>query len=133
MISDLLKRTKHLRDDGWLAEIIPMNSPDHPFHGVHSYIVSIIPGRSRANHYYTKKEEWIALAAGNIVLGLEDTRTKEPETIVLDSRSDEYSVIHIPPFIAHSVKNPGPSEAGVIVFSRTPEDKVDTFPYVIET
>jgi dTDP-4-dehydrorhamnose 3,5-epimerase-like enzyme len=131
MLTDRLKRTRHTRDDGWLAEIIPINSPDHPFHGVHSYIVSITPGRSRANHYHTKKEEWIALAAGNIVLGLVDTRTKERETIMLDSRSEEYSVIHIPPFIAHSVQNPGPGEASVVVFSGTPEDTADTFPYII--
>jgi oxalate decarboxylase/phosphoglucose isomerase-like protein (cupin superfamily) len=132
MLADRLKRTKHSRDDGWLAEIIPMNSPDHPFHGVHSYIVSITPGRSRANHYHTKKEEWIALASGNVVLVLEDTGTKERETIVLDSQSDEYSVIHIPSFIAHSVQNPGSGEASVVVFSRTPEDTADTFPYIIE-
>jgi len=129
MLSDRLKRVKHIRDDGWLAEIIPMKNRDHPFTGVHSYVVSISPGRSRANHYHREKEEWIALAAGKILLSLEDTRTKEKESIVLDSRSDEYSVIHIPPFIAHSVKNAGTGEASIVVFSRTPEDTADTFHY----
>jgi dTDP-4-dehydrorhamnose 3,5-epimerase-like enzyme len=131
MLSDRLKRTKHERDDGWLAEIIPMNSQDTPFSGVHSYGVSIPPGSSRANHYHAKKEEWIALAAGNILLSLEDTRTKEKERLSLDSLSEDYLVVHIPPFVAQSVKNTGTGEAAIVVFSNTPEDKEDTFPYSI--
>ena len=131
MLTDRLKRMKHARDDGWLAEIIPFNGPDHPFRGVHSYVVSVAPGRSRANHYHERKEEWIALAAGKVLLFLEDTRTKERETVVLDSRSEEYVVVRIPPFVAHSVRNPGPGEAAVVVFSRTPEDPGDTVGYEI--
>ncbi|MDO9326233.1 MAG: WxcM-like domain-containing protein [Methanoregula sp.] len=131
MLSDRLKRAKHIREDGWLAEIIPMNSPDLPFLGIHSYVVSITPGRSRANHYHLKKEEWIALAAGKILLSLEDTRTNVTEHLTLDTRSDDYRVVHIPPFIAHSVKNVGPGEASIVVFSKTPEDKADTFRYMI--
>ena len=133
MISDRLKRTKHVRDDGWLAETISMKYGDHPFTGVHTYIVSIAPGRSRANHYHEKKEEWIALAAGRVELILEDTRTKTRETAVLDSFSGEYFVVHIPPFVAHSVRNTGDREAAVVVFSRTPEDTGDTFPYEINS
>jgi dTDP-4-dehydrorhamnose 3,5-epimerase-like enzyme len=131
MLSERLSRTRHIRDDGWLAEIIPMDSPDTPFLGVHTYVVSITPGRSRANHYHTKKEEWIAPAAGKILLYLEDSRTKEKEILTLDSSSEDYQVIHILPFIAHSVKNAGTGEASIVVFSKTPEDKVDTFPYTI--
>jgi dTDP-4-dehydrorhamnose 3,5-epimerase-like enzyme len=131
MLSDRLKRAKHIRDDGWLAETISMNYPDHPFSGVHTYVVSIAPGRSRANHYHEKKEEWIALAAGRVDLVLEDIRTKEWETVVMDSSSEDYFVVHIPPFVAHSVRNTGDGEAAVVVFSRTPEDKEDTIAYSI--
>ena len=131
MLSDRLKRAKHVREDGWLAETIPMNTPDLPFSGIHSYVVSIKPGRSRANHYHLKKEEWIALAAGKILISLEDTRTKEKERLMLDTLSEDFQVVHIPPFIAHSVKNIGTGEAGIVVFSKTPEDKADTFPYTI--
>lgn len=131
MIARRLNRAKHIRDDGWLAEIIPLNARDHPFFGIHSYVVSIAPGRSRANHYHMKKEEWIALAAGKLLLTLEDTRTKGCETFVLDSLSEKYSVVRIPPLIAHSVKNTGTGEASVVVFSTSPEDPADTFPYTI--
>ena len=109
-----------------------MNSADSPFSGVHSYVISITPGRSRANHYYLKKEGWIALAVGKILISLEDTRTEEKERIMLDILSEDFQVIHIPPFIAHSVKNIGTGEASIMVFSKTPEDKADTFPYMIE-
>ena len=109
-----------------------MNYPDHPFCGVHTYIVSIAPGRSRANHYHLKKEEWIALAAGRILISLEDTRTKEKEKIVLDTAEKDYRVLHIPPSIAHSITNLGTGEASIIVFSKTPEDRSDTFGYVID-
>jgi dTDP-4-dehydrorhamnose 3,5-epimerase-like enzyme len=51
-----LPRQKHVRDDGWLAELISMKYTDDPFCGIHSYIVSICPGRSRANHFHRKKK-----------------------------------------------------------------------------
>lgn len=124
-----LPRQKHQREDGWLAELVSMKYPDTPFAGLHSYIVSITPGRSRANHYHGKKEEWIALAAGTVALTLADTESGEYESIPLNSLSPDYGLILIPPFIAHSVKNTGNGEAAVIVFSRTPEDPADTFPF----
>jgi dTDP-4-dehydrorhamnose 3,5-epimerase-like enzyme len=125
----VLSRQKYTRDDGWLAELISMRYPDTPFSGVHSYVVSVHPGRSRANHYHGKKEEWIAPAAGTIILHLADTRTGERESVALDTRSADYRMIYIPPFIAHSVQNAGTGEASVIVFSRTPEDTADTIPF----
>jgi oxalate decarboxylase/phosphoglucose isomerase-like protein (cupin superfamily) len=124
-----LPRQKHVRDDGWLAELISMKYADHPFSGIHSYVVSIAPGRSRANHYHRKKEEWIAPAAGTGMLLLEDTKTGERESILFDSRSDRYELIAIPPFLAHSLKNTGDGEAAVVVFSKTPEDPEDTIPF----
>ena len=125
----ILSRLKHVRDDGWLSELISMKYVDTPFAGIHSYVVSITPGRSRANHYHRIKEEWIALAAGIVALTLVDTGTGERESIVLDARSDDYGLISISPCIAHSIKNIGTGEAAVIVFSRTPEDPTDTIPF----
>ena len=124
-----LPRQKHVRDDGWLAEIISMKYTDHPFCGIHSYIVSIRPGKSRANHVHQKKEEWIAPAAGTVQLLLEDIVTGERESMVLDSRSPDYGLVRIPPSVAHSVQNTGEEDAVVIVFSRTPEDPEDTRPF----
>ena len=132
MIFEKLPRIKHIRDDGWLCELISMNYHDQPFSDVHSYIVSIVPHQARANHYHKKKEEWIAPAAGEIEITLEDIRSKENQKIVLDTKTKDYSIIHIPPFIAHSIKNTGDYEASIIVFSKTPEDKTDTIPYEVK-
>jgi len=124
-----LPRQKHIRDDGWLAELISMKYTDHPFCGIHAYIVSIRSGKSRANHFHRNKEEWIAPAAGTVTLLLEDTETGERESILMDTRSDKYGLVYIPPSIAHSVKNESNDEAAVVVFSKTPEDPEDTFPF----
>jgi oxalate decarboxylase/phosphoglucose isomerase-like protein (cupin superfamily) len=124
-----LQRQKHVRDDGWLAELVSMKYADHPFTGIHSYVVSIAPGRSRANHYHRKKEEWIAPAAGTVTLHLADTKTGERVSVLLDTRSEEYELIAIPPFIAHSVQNTGEGDAAIVVFSKTPEDPGDTLPF----
>ena len=124
-----LPRQKHVRDDGWLAELISMKYTDHPFCGIHSYIVSIRPGKSRANHVHRKKEGWIAPAAGIVRLLLENTETGERESMVLDFRSPDYGLVCIPPSIAHSVQKTGEEDAVVIVFSRTPEDPEDTRPF----
>jgi len=124
-----LPRQKHVRDDGWLAELVSMKYADHPFTGIHSYVVSIAPGRSRANHFHRKKEEWIAPAAGAVTLLFEDTKNGERESILLDTRSDNYDMIFIPPFIAHAVRNTGEEEAAIVVFSKSPEDPEDTIPF----
>nr|WP_321496407.1 WxcM-like domain-containing protein [uncultured Methanolobus sp.] len=131
MLYDRLKRIKHKRDDGWLSEVISMNYDDEPFNCIHSYIVSIEPNRTRANHYHKKKEEWVALAAGKIKLSLKDIITGRFEEITMDSQSYTYEVIHIPPFVAHAVTNVSEREASLIVFSKNPEDKEDTIPYEV--
>jgi len=124
-----LPRQKHEWDDGWLAELISMKYTDHPFCGIHSYIVSIRPGNSRANHVHEKKEEWMAPAAGTVRLLIEDIMTGDRESMVLDSPSPYYGLVCIPPSIVHSMQNICEEDSVVIVFSRTPEDPRDTRPF----
>jgi dTDP-4-dehydrorhamnose 3,5-epimerase-like enzyme len=131
MTYDKLKRVKHKRDDGWLSEIVSMNYEDEPFNCIHTYIVSIEPMRTRANHYHKNKEEWLALAAGKIRVDLKDVVSGKYEEVILDSKSETYEIIHIPPFVAHAVKNISNRQASVIVFSKNPEDKEDTIPYEV--
>lgn len=131
MLYNKLTRLKHKRDDGWLSEVISMNYDDEPFNCIHSYVVSIEPMRTRANHYHKKKEEWIAVTAGKIKLSLKDVVSGKFEEIIMDSKSDTYEVIHIPPFVAHAVTNVSDKEASLIVFSKNPEDKEDTIQYEV--
>ena len=83
MIIHKLARTKHTRDDGWLCELVSINYNDQPFSNIHSYIVSITPEKTRANHFHKFKEEWLCLSAGKIKIYLEDVRSHKKEMVVL--------------------------------------------------
>jgi oxalate decarboxylase/phosphoglucose isomerase-like protein (cupin superfamily) len=132
MIFKELSRIKHIREDGWLSELVSMNYDDIPFNCVHSYLVSIGPGKTRARHYHRKKDEWLAIASGKILLLLEDVNSKKKEKIILDACAPDYKMIYVPFYIAHAIKNISIAEASVIVFSRLPEDKDDTFSYEVK-
>ena len=127
-----LFRTKHKRDDGWLSELVSVNYNDEPFNCLHSYLVSIIPGKTRANHYHKKKEEWLAITSGEIALFLEDVNSREKKKIILDTNSEDHNMIYIPPLVAHAIKNIGENVASIVVFSKTPEDPEDTIPHSLE-
>lgn len=129
MLYKKLTRFKHIRDDGWLSELISMNYKDEPFDCVHTYIISIQPGRTRANHYHKKKEEWMTITAGQISLYLKDVHSGEEDIVILDANSEESEIIYIPPFVAHALENIDSGKSSVIVFSKNPEDKEDTIPY----
>lgn len=131
MLYKEIHREKHRRDDGWLSELISMRYDDQPFSCVHSYLVSITPGKSRANHYHGQKEEWVAIASGRLDLHLEDASTKERASVHLDARSDDYRMVYIPPGVAHALVNASEGESSVIVFSRFPEKAGDTVPYEV--
>ncbi|HEY3272824.1 MAG TPA: WxcM-like domain-containing protein [Methanocella sp.] len=129
MMYEELTRVKHRREDGWLSELVSMNYPDQPFHCVHTYVVSIAPGKTRAKHYHRKKEEWAAITSGKIQLLMEHVETKEKASVLLDTASPDYKIIYIPPNVAHALRNPGECDASLVMFSRMPEDKDDTIPY----
>jgi len=129
MMYKKLSRKKHIREDGWLSELVSMNYNDEPFNCVHSYLVSIEPDKIRAKHYHNKKEEWLCICSGKIELILEDIKIKKRETLILDSDSENYDIIYIPSGVAHAVRNIGKNKASVVIFSKTPEDPEDTFEY----
>jgi oxalate decarboxylase/phosphoglucose isomerase-like protein (cupin superfamily) len=106
-----------------------MNYNDTPFTCLHSYIVIIEPGKTRAKHYHILKEEWVALAAGKIHLFMENTQTKEKSEICLDINDKDYGITYLPPMTAHALKNVGDGPASVVIFSKTPEVQGDTIPY----
>jgi dTDP-4-dehydrorhamnose 3,5-epimerase-like enzyme len=127
-----LYRKKHIRDDGWLSELVSMEYNDTPFDCFHSYLVSIKPGRIRAKHYHNKKEEWIAIVSGKIALLMKDVYSGEQDKMILDTTTEDYKMIYLPPYTAHAIKSIGDGEASVVVFSTMPEDPGDTIPYKFE-
>jgi dTDP-4-dehydrorhamnose 3,5-epimerase-like enzyme len=128
----MLSRTKHIRDDRSLCERVSINFHDETFSDVHTYLVSIVPNMTRANHLHRKKEESIALTAGVVELTTLDIRTRNKERIILDTKTKEYSIVHIPSYIAHSQNNIGRCDASGFVFSKTPEDVSDTIPFEVD-
>lgn len=130
MLYHTLPRTKHEREDGFLVELVSRIYPDEPFTCIHSYVVAINPGKSRAGHYHRKKDEWLCIVTGKIRLDLADLSSGTKESVIMDSQSKEYTIIHIPAGIAHLVTNTSGTEiASIIVFSTDPEDKEDTTRY----
>lgn len=127
-----LPRQTHVREDGMLVELISMGHSDVPFTCVHSYLVVIKPGCFRAMHYHKTKEEWIAHTSGNINIVLEDLKNNKKKDISMDETMDKYSLIHIPPMVAHVIKNVGSSNASIVVFSKSPMIQGDTIPYRME-
>jgi oxalate decarboxylase/phosphoglucose isomerase-like protein (cupin superfamily) len=131
MMFEALSRNKHCRDDGWLAELVSMNYGDQPFQCVHTYVVSIAPGKTRARHYHRHKEEWAAITAGKIDILLQHVETGEKARVSLDTAAPDYRIIYIPPCVAHAIRNVGAGEASLVMFSRQPEDKQDTIPFEV--
>lgn len=130
MLHKKLPRKKHVREDGFLVELISKAYRDEPFNCVHSYLVTVEPKKTRAGHYHRKKDEWLCIVAGKAEIELIDVESKEREKILLDSGSEEYNIIYIPQKVAHIVRNPSIEEkAALIVFSREPEDREDTIKY----
>jgi uncharacterized RmlC-like cupin family protein len=59
---------------------------------------------------------------------------KKRANLILDAddESGECRLIHIKPFVAHRITNISDRNSSVVVFSRNPEDKEDTIPYLID-
>ena len=112
-----LYRGKHIRDDGWLSELVSMRYGDTPFDCLHSYMVSIKTGRTRARHYHRRKEEWIAIVSGRVALLLKDAYSGEQDKIVLDTATEDYKLIYLPPHTAHVIKNIGDGAGQVLLCS----------------
>ncbi len=130
MLCERLSRKKHMREDGWLVELVSKAYKDEPFNCLHTYMVSIEPGCSRAGHYHNRKEEWFSIAYGKIKLTLEDINQRRKEEMVLDAGAEEYEIMRIPPGTAHLITNFSDKEKAVlVVFSEHVHDPTDTIEY----
>jgi len=102
-----------------------MDHEDVPFDCFHSYLFVIRANRFLAMHYH-KKQEWIALTYVRVKILIEDISSKERKEIILYEYSIKYSLIYIPPKIAHIIKNIGNIDSSIFVFSKTIEIHGDT-------
>jgi oxalate decarboxylase/phosphoglucose isomerase-like protein (cupin superfamily) len=127
-----LYRTKHSRDDGWLCELVSMRYDDDPFRCVHAYTVTVNPGKSRANHYHREKEEWFAVVSGRIEVRLRHIVGGDSASVLLDTEDPACRILYIPPFVAHSIRNPHAVPSTLVVFSKSPENREDTIPFDVD-
>ncbi|MCK4319937.1 cupin domain-containing protein [Candidatus Micrarchaeota archaeon] len=128
----LLNRVKHTNESGWLAELVSMNYDDEPFNCLHSYVVMINPGCTRANHYHKEKEEWIGICSGELTLLFENMENGVKDKIILNADEKEYKLVYIPPMVAHTIINKRNEKATVIVFSTTFSKEKDVYLYEVK-
>lgn len=96
----------------------------------YSYLVRFLErGNSAGNHYHGKKHELFIPVAGEFIIQLEDTATKEKETLTINS--DDYVIFYIKPRIAHKVTCKGANDI-LLVMATSPNSKEDEYPYKLD-
>ncbi|KKR51170.1 MAG: hypothetical protein UT84_C0002G0031 [Candidatus Curtissbacteria bacterium GW2011_GWA1_40_16] len=93
------------------------------------YSYTVIFKKSKAfagNHYHKVKQELFTPLAGKFTIFLENIRTKEKETVLMDAKDHEMIYIHVG--IAHKVQA---EEAGAVLFVAATSSGVvgDEIPY----
>ena len=90
------------------------------------------PGKSRANHYHREKEEWFAVVSGRIEVRLRHVVGGDSASVLLDTEDPACRILYIPPFVAHSIRNPHAVPSTLVVFSKSPENREDTIPFDVD-
>lgn len=62
-------------------------------------------GVIRGNHYHKEWREWFGVVEGKLQVELEDIKTKEHISLVLNSEDKNYIRLEIGPYIVHSFKS----------------------------
>ncbi len=86
-------------------------------------------GNAAGNHYHEKKYELMIPVVGNLVIKLEDIKTKKKETIKVSA--EKPVAVYVKPRIAHAVVAGKPGDI-ILVLSSTPSADADEFPYEIK-
>ena len=72
--------------------------------------------------------EWFGIVHGEVEVVLEDVRTKERETLILDASKDGYVRLETGPYVAHAFRSHTPS-AALLNYANSKWNNSDTFPY----
>jgi quercetin dioxygenase-like cupin family protein len=115
----LLKRI--LLRQGELAQV---HDDDRPIH--YLALIELREGTERGNHYHDSKEEFIYLEQGELLLLVEDIRTKARESLSMKAGD----LVFIATGVAHTLRVTKPGRA--IEFSTVRFNPADTFRYVID-
>ena len=87
--------------------------------------IQFVSGTTRGNHYHLKKQEWVYMIAGTVLLVVEDVETKVRESFSMVTGD----LVYIPPNIAHTfvVQQDGTA----VEFSPIRFDPADTSRYML--
>ena len=87
-------------------------------------------GVTRGNHYHKKCDEWFGIVSGRVKVLLEDIKTHEQTTHILDANDEEYMRLHIAPAVAHTIISLS-SHAVLISYANRQWTPDDTYDYQI--
>lgn len=111
---------------GWLVEVLSSSDVNNrPFGLIH--VTTAKPGFIKGEHYHKRKTEWFCVIKGEGKLMLRDLDTQKTREIMLGE--DSMSIVEIPPYIFHSIKNIGNEDLYLLAYvseSFDPKDP-DTF------
>jgi oxalate decarboxylase/phosphoglucose isomerase-like protein (cupin superfamily) len=96
------------------------------------HLVSIRPGQSRGHHRHPSHAEWLYPFHGAAVLIWEAAPGQVREQIIAGDRT----LIHIPPGLAHAVRNPGPDILYLLAWREATADShgdPDTVPHPLSS
>ncbi|RJR24516.1 hypothetical protein C4578_02755 [Candidatus Microgenomates bacterium] len=102
----LISKDKFIDQRGSLAEFLTRSELEEGFPFGHIYFVTFEKkGVIRGNHYHAKKDEYFGLAMGKVEITIEDIKTKERKSFILDSEEDKFTRLQIGPNTAHAVES----------------------------
>jgi len=104
---ELKYSTKRRDPRGFLVDFLKadeLKGDDKKFGQIY-FITFEKPGAIRGNHYHKTKKEWFVVGQGKLMIILEDIKTKERESIILDGDDDKYVRLSVGENIAHALIN----------------------------
>ena len=103
-----LQRSTRRRDErGFLVDFLKLEElkgKDKIFGQIY-FITFEKSGVIRGNHYHTTKKEWFVVGQGKIMVVLEDIKTKERKSLILDGNDDKYVRLFVGKNVAHALVN----------------------------
>jgi quercetin dioxygenase-like cupin family protein len=91
------------------------------------HLVSIRPGHIRGNHLHPGHAEWLYPFHGDGILIWEVAPDQFQDRLI----SGDSTLIHIPPGIAHAVKNPGPEMLYLLAWREGAREAAATGPETV--
>jgi len=129
----LIKRKKWIDERGYLSEFLTRSELKEGARFGHIYFVTFSrKGVVRGNHYHSHKEEFFGLASGRVRIVIEDIKTHERKSFILDANKKQFTRLQIGPNIAHAVESLSDNVVLIDYFS-SPYDpnNPDSHPYIL--